>query len=152
MTSLVFTLICASSCKAGRNPSWWRRYHNLLATLLWFRAKGATVQCWALLPNLVRFFATLWTGAHQPPLSMEILQARILACVATPSSGDLPNPGVEPRSPALQADSLPSELPGKPKGAADLRLSFGLTLPVFPQGLTWSIQRYVVDSSSIHGL
>ena len=31
-----------------------------------------------------------------------------------PSSGDLPNPGEEPRSPALQADSLPSEPPGKP--------------------------------------
>ena len=32
-----------------------------------------------------------------------------------PPPGDLPNPGIEPRSPALQADSLPSELPGKPK-------------------------------------
>ena len=33
-----------------------------------------------------------------------------------PSPGDLPNPKIEPRSPALQADSLPSEPPGKPKG------------------------------------
>ena len=33
-----------------------------------------------------------------------------------PTPGDLPNPGIEPRSPALQADSLPSELPGKPWG------------------------------------
>ena len=32
-----------------------------------------------------------------------------------PSPGDLPNPGIEPRSPALQVDSLPSEPPGKPK-------------------------------------
>ena len=31
-----------------------------------------------------------------------------------PSPGDLPNPGIEPESPALQADSLPSEPPGKP--------------------------------------
>ena len=31
-----------------------------------------------------------------------------------PSPGDLPNPGTEPRSPALQADSLPAQLPGKP--------------------------------------
>ena len=38
-----------------------------------------------------------------------ILQARILEWVASPFSGDFPNPGVEPRSPALQADSLPSE-------------------------------------------
>ena len=32
-----------------------------------------------------------------------------------PSPGDLPNPGIEPESPALQVDSLPAELPGKPK-------------------------------------
>ena len=43
-----------------------------------------------------------------------ILQARILEWVAAPFSRDLPNPGIEPRSPALQADSLPSEPPGKP--------------------------------------
>ena len=42
-----------------------------------------------------------------------ILQARILEWVAIPSPGDLPDPGIEPWSPALQADSLPSELPGK---------------------------------------
>ena len=40
-----------------------------------------------------------------------ILQARILECVAIPSPGNLPNPGIEPGSPALQADSLPSESP-----------------------------------------
>ena len=42
-----------------------------------------------------------------------ILQARILEWVAMPSSRDLPNPRIEPRSPTLQADSLPSEPPGK---------------------------------------
>ena len=41
-----------------------------------------------------------------------ILQARILEWVF-PSPGDLPNPGIKPRSPALQADSLPTELSGK---------------------------------------
>ena len=43
-----------------------------------------------------------------------ILLVRILDWVGFPSPRELPNPGVEPRSPALQADSLPSELPGKP--------------------------------------
>ena len=38
----------------------------------------------------------------------------MLEWVAMPSSGDLPDPGMEPASPALQAGSLPSELPGKP--------------------------------------
>ena len=44
----------------------------------------------------------------------EILQARILEWDPFPSPGDLPNPGIEPGFPALQADSLPSEPPGKP--------------------------------------
>jgi len=43
-----------------------------------------------------------------------ILQARILEWVAIPFSRENPNPGIKPRSPALQADSLPSEPPGKP--------------------------------------
>ena len=44
-----------------------------------------------------------------------ILQASLLECVALPSPGNLPDPGMEPGSPALQVDSLPSERPGKPK-------------------------------------
>ena len=44
-----------------------------------------------------------------------IFQARILEWVAFSSPGDLPNPGFEPRSPTLQADSLPAEPQGKPK-------------------------------------
>ena len=42
-----------------------------------------------------------------------ILQAGILEWVAIPSPGDLPDPGIKPRSPALQADSLPSVPPGR---------------------------------------
>ena len=43
-----------------------------------------------------------------------ILQARILEWVAFPSLGDLPTPGIEPRSSTLQADSLSAEPQGKP--------------------------------------
>ena len=43
-----------------------------------------------------------------------ILQARILECIAIPFPGDLPNPGIESRSPTLQEDSLSSESLGKP--------------------------------------
>ena len=57
---------------------------------------------------------TLWTVACQASLSMRILQARILSGLPFPSPGDLPNPEIEPGSPAFQADSLPSEPPGKP--------------------------------------
>ena len=56
---------------------------------------------------------TPWTVSHQAPLSLGILQSRIPEWVAFPSPGDLPNPGIEPRSPTLQADSLPSEPPRK---------------------------------------
>ena len=43
-----------------------------------------------------------------------VLQARVLEWAAFPSPGDLPNPRVKPRFPALQADSLPTELSGEP--------------------------------------
>ena len=43
-----------------------------------------------------------------------VLQARILEWVPYPSPGDFPDQGIEPMSPALQADSLPAEPPGKP--------------------------------------
>ena len=45
--------------------------------------------------NRVRFFVTLWTVAHQAPLSMGILQARILRGLLCPPPGDLPHPGIE---------------------------------------------------------
>ena len=61
--------------------------------------------------------------AHQAPLSMGILQARILEWVAMPSSRVLPNPAIESRSPTLQVDSLPSELPGKPMNTREGSLS-----------------------------
>ena len=59
-----------------------------------------------------------WAVAHQGPLSMGILQTRILEWAAMPSSGDLPNPGIEPGTPLLQMGVLPSELPRKPKNTA----------------------------------
>ena len=59
-----------------------------------------------------------------------ILQARILEWVAFPFSRDLPNPGTEPRSPALQADSLPAEPQGKTKNTGVGSLS--LLQRIFP--------------------
>ena len=58
---------------------------------------------------------TPWTVARQAHLSTRILRTRILEWVYMPSPpGDLPNPGIKPRSPTLQVNSLPSESPGKP--------------------------------------
>ena len=58
-------------------------------------------------------FVTPWTVAHQAPLCVEFSKQNYWSGLPFPSPGDLPNPGIEPRSPALQADSLPSEPPGK---------------------------------------
>ena len=61
-----------------------------------------------------RLCATPWTVARQAPLSMGSSREEYWSGLPFPSPGDLPNPGSEPGSPALQADSLPSESPGKP--------------------------------------
>ena len=53
---------------------------------------------------VLSLFATPWTVARQAPLSMGFPQARTLEWVASPSPGDLPAPGMDPGSPALQAD------------------------------------------------
>ena len=62
----------------------------------------------------VWLFATPWTVAYQAPLSMEFSRQEYWSGLPFPSPGDLPDPGIEPRSPALQADALTSEPPGKP--------------------------------------
>ena len=54
------------------------------------------------------------TVAHQVPLSMRLSRQEYWSRLPCPSPGDLPNPGTEAMSPASQADSLPSEPPGKP--------------------------------------
>ena len=53
---------------------------------------------------------TPWTVAHQAPLSMKVSRQGHRSGLPFPSPGDLPNPGIKPRSPALQADSLLSKL------------------------------------------
>ena len=54
------------------------------------------------------------TVAHQDPLSIGFSGQGHWSELPFPSPGDLPYPGIEPGSPALQADYLPSDLPGKP--------------------------------------
>ena len=79
----------------------------------------------------VWLFATPWTIYSLPGSSVHgILQARKLEWVTAPSSRDLPNPGIEPRSPTMQADSLLSGPPGKP--------------------FTWLIPRYYIKVHFIH--
>ena len=62
----------------------------------------------------VRLFVIPWTIACQAPMSMGFSRQECWSGLPFPSPGDLPDPGIKPRSPALQADTLPSETPGKP--------------------------------------
>ena len=69
---------------------------------------------WMML-SCVLFFATPWTVAHHAPLSMEFSRQDYWSGLPFPSLVDLPDLEIKPRSPALQADSLLSELPGRRK-------------------------------------
>ena len=86
----------------------------------------------------VQLFATPWTVARQAPLSMGFSRQEYCSGLPYPPPGDLPNPGIESRSPALQVDSLLSEPPGKPKDTAvgSLSLLQGIFLT---QELNWGL-------------
>ena len=68
----------------------------------------------------VQTFATLWTVAHQAPLSMGFSRQEYWSGLPFPSPGDLPDMGIKPASSALQVDSLPSE----PQGSNQVNFIF----------------------------
>ena len=70
----------------------------------------STVKEKVLVISCIQLFP--WTVAHQTPLSMGFSRQEYWSGLPFPSPGDLPNPEIEPRSPASQADSLLSESPG----------------------------------------
>ena len=65
------------------------------------------------LPSRARLFGIPRTVAYQAHPSMEFSRQEYWSGLPFPSPRDLPDPGIEPRSPTLQADALPSETPGK---------------------------------------
>ena len=67
--------------------------------------------CVCSLLSSIQLFATPQTAAFQAPLSMGFSKQKYCSGLPFPSPEDLPDPGIEPESPALQADSLPSEQP-----------------------------------------
>ena len=64
--------------------------------------------------NRVLLFETLWTAARQAPVSRGFFRQEYWRGLPCPPPWDLLNPGIEPKTPTLQADSLPSEQAGKP--------------------------------------
>ena len=83
--------------------------------IFWASFYSEEKECAVLSCSVMSDFATPWTVAHQAPLSMGILQARTLEWVAISYSKGSPDPGIEPRYPILQEDSLLFEPPAKPK-------------------------------------
>ena len=71
-----------------------------------------TIMKWSEVKSLSRIwlFATPWTVTCQAPLSMGFSSQEYWSGLPFPSPGDLPNPGIQPGSPALYTDALPSEL------------------------------------------
>ena len=99
--------------------------HIKLICVTYTRAQRACVL------SHVRFFETLWTAACQAPLSMGFSRKEYWSRLPFSFSGDLPT-GIEPASPvspALQADSLPPEPPGKPYSFLSLSLKVISTHP-----------------------
>ena len=70
--------------------------------------------------------------ARQASLSMEFSRQEYWSGLPFPSAGDLPNPGIEPRSPTLQADSLPSEPPGMSLGSYWASVIMWLSITFYP--------------------
>ena len=73
---------------------------------------------------------------YQATLSMGYSRQEYWSGVPFPSPGDLPDPGIQPRSPALQAEALPTEPPGKPKECIDMVI---LTLTVIEMENTFGL-------------
>ena len=97
----------------------------------------------------VRLFETPWTVVHQAPLSMGFSRQEYWSGLPFPSPGDLPDPGIEARSPALQANTLTSEPPGK---SSDLH-TIPFKLPssrVKPQPLSKELTRTNQNVSGGH--
>ena len=89
-----------------------------------------TFWCYGLVAKSCLTLATPWTIACQVPLSMGISRQEYWSGLSFPPPGDLPNPGMAPRSLALQEESLQSEPPRKPKntGVGSLSLLQGIFL------------------------
>ena len=112
--------------------------------------------------SVVSDSATPWTTAHQAPLSMGFCRQEYKSGLPFPSAGDLPNPGIEPLSPGLQADSLPAEPSGKSVRRWEVLLKIGWEVWRVPAGQSchvwesdfdgagWRVLRILNTGNSLH--
>ena len=97
-------------CSCLENPrdggAWWAAVYGVTQSRT--RLKWLSSAC---MLSSVWLFATLWSAARQAPLSMGFSRQEYWRGLPFPSPGDLPDPGIKPKSPALQVDSLPLRKP-----------------------------------------
>ena len=93
----------------------------------YFANKGLSSQSYLSKVNqsCPTLFATPWTVAYQAPPSTGFSRQECWSGLPFPSPGDPPDLGIQPRSPALQADALPSEPPGKPVSMLQFKMITG---------------------------
>ena len=92
----------------------------------------------------VQLFATPWTVAYQAPPSMGFSRQEYWSGMLFPSPGDLPDAGIEPGSPAFQADTLTSEPLGKPmQGPMQIKQNVDKLIPRDSQGIC--VHHYLFD-------
>ena len=101
-----------------------RRYWATEMNWKWIKFHQWLVKVKVNLLICARFFASSWTVPYQASQSMGFFRQEYWSWLPFPFPGDLPDPGIEPRSPALQADALLSEPPGKPFLAEWCRINF----------------------------
>ena len=87
----------------------------------------------------VQLLATPWTTAHQAPPFMGLSRQEYWSGLPFPSPGDLPDPGIEPGAPALEADTLPSEPPGKSSIMCVYTVSAEKAMAPHSSTLAWGI-------------
>ena len=104
-------------CSCLENPrdggAWWAAVYGVTESDTTEATQQQQQQCVFQSLSHVQLFATSWTVAHQTPLSKEFSRQEYQNGLSFPPPGDLPNIGIKPRSLVQQADSLPSEPPGK---------------------------------------
>ena len=110
LSETAYLLVCKRPSARGggeaKKSATWSK-SGKVAQLSWLEEALVAQSCLTLQP---------YGLGRQASLSMGFSRQEYWSGLPFPSPGDLPDPGIEPGSPAFQADSLPSELPGKPSG------------------------------------
>ena len=95
---LLFSLLCISLT-----------FHNKKLEIYIYLIRSDQISC-----SVVSNSVTPWTVARQAPLSMRLCRQKYWSGLPCTPPGNLPNPGIKPRSPAMAGDSFNTEPPGKP--------------------------------------